>query len=204
MKAASRAKTLPIYHDASFLPLPLFQLILAPHDSQMSPASCNFYFFFCYDEINTGCTQRLMVCTNENCSFLLNVSRSIFFSLKYLSVLQELERFFIFFSAGKQVIHPGQVQAVQEEFSPSQERIQWAKELIAAFDQHQKEGKVMITPYFFPSLVGGSNRTNTSFQNRRFGAEKDLDERFSALRRILSFLCVHLCNSKENILYTPG
>uniref|UniRef100_H2M696 Citramalyl-CoA lyase, mitochondrial n=1 Tax=Oryzias latipes TaxID=8090 RepID=H2M696_ORYLA len=42
---------------------------------------------------------------------------------------------------GKQVIHPGQVQAVQEEFSPSQERIQWAKELIAAFDQHQKEGK---------------------------------------------------------------
>ncbi|KAI3356420.1 hypothetical protein L3Q82_017636 [Scortum barcoo] len=42
---------------------------------------------------------------------------------------------------GKQVIHPGQIQAVQEEFSPSPERVQWAKELIAAFDQHQKEGK---------------------------------------------------------------
>lgn len=51
------------------------------------------------------------------------------------------------FSVGKQVIHPGQVQAVQEEFSPSKERVQWAKELIAAFDQHQKEGKVMLTSF---------------------------------------------------------
>ncbi|XP_076021763.1 citramalyl-CoA lyase, mitochondrial [Genypterus blacodes] len=46
---------------------------------------------------------------------------------------------------GKQVIHPGQIQAVQEEFSPSQERVQWARELIAAFDQHQKEGKGAFT-----------------------------------------------------------
>lgn len=46
---------------------------------------------------------------------------------------------------GKQVIHPGQIQAVQEEFSPSPERVQWAKELIAAFDQHQKEGKGAFT-----------------------------------------------------------
>uniref|UniRef100_H3C772 Citrate lyase beta like n=1 Tax=Tetraodon nigroviridis TaxID=99883 RepID=H3C772_TETNG len=29
---------------------------------------------------------------------------------------------------GKQVIHPGQVQAVQEEFSPSPVRVQWTKE----------------------------------------------------------------------------
>uniref|UniRef100_A0A673ZFN5 Citramalyl-CoA lyase, mitochondrial n=1 Tax=Salmo trutta TaxID=8032 RepID=A0A673ZFN5_SALTR len=42
---------------------------------------------------------------------------------------------------GKQVIHPNQVQAVQEEFSPSQERVQWATELIAAFDEYQKQGK---------------------------------------------------------------
>uniref|UniRef100_A0A3Q2PAP6 Citramalyl-CoA lyase, mitochondrial n=1 Tax=Fundulus heteroclitus TaxID=8078 RepID=A0A3Q2PAP6_FUNHE len=47
---------------------------------------------------------------------------------------------------GKQVIHPGQIQPVQEEFSPSQERVQWAEELIAAFDQHQKEGKVPPHP----------------------------------------------------------
>ncbi|XP_034550370.1 citramalyl-CoA lyase, mitochondrial isoform X1 [Notolabrus celidotus] len=46
---------------------------------------------------------------------------------------------------GKQVIHPGQIQAVQEEFSPSPERVEWAKELIAAFDQHQKEGKGAFT-----------------------------------------------------------
>ncbi|XP_058478998.1 citramalyl-CoA lyase, mitochondrial [Solea solea] len=42
---------------------------------------------------------------------------------------------------GKQVIHPWQIQPVQEEFSPSPEKIQWAEELIAAFEQHQKEGK---------------------------------------------------------------
>ncbi|XP_043988098.1 citramalyl-CoA lyase, mitochondrial isoform X2 [Gambusia affinis] len=48
-------------------------------------------------------------------------------------------------SIGKQVIHPGQIQAVQEEFSPSQDRVQWAEELIAAFDQHQKEGKGAFT-----------------------------------------------------------
>ncbi|KAM7380262.1 hypothetical protein PAMP_003574 [Pampus punctatissimus] len=46
---------------------------------------------------------------------------------------------------GKQVIHPGQVQVVQEEFSPSQQRVQWAKDLIVAFDQHQKEGKGAFT-----------------------------------------------------------
>ncbi|XP_057708753.1 citramalyl-CoA lyase, mitochondrial isoform X2 [Corythoichthys intestinalis] len=46
---------------------------------------------------------------------------------------------------GKQVIHPGQVGAVQEEFSPSQQRVQWAQELIAAFEQHQKEGKGAFT-----------------------------------------------------------
>uniref|UniRef100_A0A8C5BJQ8 Citrate lyase beta like n=1 Tax=Gadus morhua TaxID=8049 RepID=A0A8C5BJQ8_GADMO len=46
---------------------------------------------------------------------------------------------------GKQVIHPGQIQAVQEEFSPSQERVQWATALVEAFGQHQLEGKGAFT-----------------------------------------------------------
>ncbi|XP_041940337.1 citramalyl-CoA lyase, mitochondrial [Alosa sapidissima] len=46
---------------------------------------------------------------------------------------------------GKQVIHPNQIRAVQEEFSPSPERVNWAQELIAAFDQHQKLGKGAFT-----------------------------------------------------------
>ncbi|XP_061826720.1 citramalyl-CoA lyase, mitochondrial [Nerophis lumbriciformis] len=52
---------------------------------------------------------------------------------------------------GKQVIHPGQVQAVQEEFSPSRQRVQWATELIAAFQQHQKDGKGAFT--FHGSMI---------------------------------------------------
>ncbi|XP_062390208.1 citramalyl-CoA lyase, mitochondrial isoform X2 [Sardina pilchardus] len=46
---------------------------------------------------------------------------------------------------GKQVIHPSQIKAVQEEFSPSPERVNWAQELIAAFDEHQKLGKGAFT-----------------------------------------------------------
>ncbi|KAG7467097.1 hypothetical protein MATL_G00149690 [Megalops atlanticus] len=46
---------------------------------------------------------------------------------------------------GKQVIHPNQIKAVQEEFSPSPERVRWARELIAAFDEHQKLGKGAFT-----------------------------------------------------------
>ncbi|KAL4635521.1 hypothetical protein GN956_G13391 [Arapaima gigas] len=46
---------------------------------------------------------------------------------------------------GKQIIHPGQIKVVQEEFSPSPERVTWAADLIAAFEQHQKLGKGAFT-----------------------------------------------------------
>jgi len=46
---------------------------------------------------------------------------------------------------GKQIIHPGQVAVVQEAFSPSPARIEWATELIIAFDEHQKSGKGAFT-----------------------------------------------------------
>ena len=44
---------------------------------------------------------------------------------------------------GKQVIHPSQIPIVHEAFSPSAEQIDWATELIKAFDEHQATGKVM-------------------------------------------------------------
>ncbi|XP_054575883.1 citramalyl-CoA lyase, mitochondrial isoform X3 [Eptesicus fuscus] len=46
---------------------------------------------------------------------------------------------------GKQVIHPNQIAAVQEQFSPSPEKIKWAEELIAAFKEHQQLGKGAFT-----------------------------------------------------------
>ncbi|XP_036310582.1 citramalyl-CoA lyase, mitochondrial isoform X1 [Pipistrellus kuhlii] len=46
---------------------------------------------------------------------------------------------------GKQVIHPNQIAAVQEQFSPSPEKIKWAEELIAAFQEHQQLGKGAFT-----------------------------------------------------------
>ncbi|XP_054723982.1 citramalyl-CoA lyase, mitochondrial-like [Uloborus diversus] len=46
---------------------------------------------------------------------------------------------------GKQVIHPNQVAIVQRAFSPSLEKIEWARELIKQFEQHQNEGKGAFT-----------------------------------------------------------
>ncbi|KAF8767486.1 citramalyl-CoA lyase, mitochondrial-like [Argiope bruennichi] len=46
---------------------------------------------------------------------------------------------------GKQVIHPNQVPIVQKTFSPSPEKVEWAKELIQLFKEHQKQGKGAFT-----------------------------------------------------------
>lgn len=46
---------------------------------------------------------------------------------------------------GKQVIHPSQIPIVQNAFLPSTEKIEWASELIAAFEVHQKSGKGAFT-----------------------------------------------------------
>ncbi|XP_067392887.1 citramalyl-CoA lyase, mitochondrial isoform X2 [Emydura macquarii macquarii] len=46
---------------------------------------------------------------------------------------------------GKQVIHPNQIAVVQEQFSPSSEKIKWAQELISAFEEHQRLGKGAFT-----------------------------------------------------------
>lgn len=45
---------------------------------------------------------------------------------------------------GKQIIHPGQIDVVQMAFLPSAERVEWAKGIVNAFDDHQKIGKVSI------------------------------------------------------------
>jgi len=41
---------------------------------------------------------------------------------------------------GKQVIHPAQVDVVQESFSPSQQRFEWAQELLKAFSESDNKG----------------------------------------------------------------
>ncbi|XP_044525279.1 citramalyl-CoA lyase, mitochondrial [Gracilinanus agilis] len=54
-------------------------------------------------------------------------------------------------SIGKQVIHPNQIAVVQEQFSPTSEKIKWAKELISAFKEHQQLGKGAFT--FHGSMI---------------------------------------------------
>ena len=43
--------------------------------------------------------------------------------------------------SGKQIIHPNQVAAVQEAFTPSKDAIQYAVRVIETFEASQKEGK---------------------------------------------------------------
>ena len=43
--------------------------------------------------------------------------------------------------AGKQVIHPSQIEPVQRAFTPSDEAIAYAQHLMQAFDEHQQLGK---------------------------------------------------------------
>lgn len=45
------------------------------------------------------------------------------------------------------MIHPNQIAVVQEQFSPSPEKIKWAQELMSAFEEHQRLGKVNILLY---------------------------------------------------------
>lgn len=45
-------------------------------------------------------------------------------------------------SSGKQIIHPGQIDIVNKAFSPSEEKISWATELVAAFEEQERVGKV--------------------------------------------------------------
>ena len=47
---------------------------------------------------------------------------------------------------GKQVIHPAQVPVVQAAYSPSASSLRWARELIDAYEKHEKEeGKGAFT-----------------------------------------------------------
>ena len=42
---------------------------------------------------------------------------------------------------GKQVIHPDQVEPVQEAFTPSEDQIIDAKKILDAYNQHQEAGQ---------------------------------------------------------------
>lgn len=46
------------------------------------------------------------------------------------------------FLTGKQIIHPGQIEIVNKAFSPSEEKVKWARDLVNAFEEQERVGKV--------------------------------------------------------------
>lgn len=45
---------------------------------------------------------------------------------------------------GKQIIHPGQIEIVNKAFSPSEEKVKWATDLVNAFEEQERVGKGAI------------------------------------------------------------
>ena len=45
---------------------------------------------------------------------------------------------------GKQIIHPGQIEIVNKAFSPSEEKVKWARDLVNAFEEQERVGKVSL------------------------------------------------------------
>ena len=50
--------------------------------------------------------------------------------------------FLVFLFTGKQIIHPGQIDIVNKAFSPSEEKLKWASDVVTAFEEQEKQGKV--------------------------------------------------------------
>ena len=46
---------------------------------------------------------------------------------------------------GKQIIHPAQIDIVNQSFSPSPKDVEYAEGMITAFEQHQLSGKGAFT-----------------------------------------------------------
>lgn len=45
---------------------------------------------------------------------------------------------------GKQIIHPGQIEIVNKTFSPSEDKVNWARDLVNAFEEQERVGKGAI------------------------------------------------------------
>ena len=43
------------------------------------------------------------------------------------------------------MIHPGQIQTVNDAFTPNSDKIEWAEKLVQEFEQHELSGKVRNT-----------------------------------------------------------
>lgn len=46
---------------------------------------------------------------------------------------------------GKQSIHPSQIETILKSFLPSQEKIEWAQQLVKEFMEHEKRGEGAFT-----------------------------------------------------------
>jgi len=83
--------------------------------------------------------QRFVACAK---AFGLQAIDSVFIDIKDTEGLKrQCDEGHAWGFTGKQTIHPSQIPIVQSSFLPSKEKIEWAKELILKFEEHQKSGR---------------------------------------------------------------
>ncbi|CAG9832998.1 unnamed protein product [Diabrotica balteata] len=96
------------------------------------------------DAIEVLCARQMLVLNAK--AFHLQAIDMVYINYKDLDGLKrQSEQGMRMGYTGKQVIHPGQIQVVQEAFLPSADKIEWARGLLHAFKEHQATGKGAFT-----------------------------------------------------------
>ena len=62
--------------------------------------------------------------------------------------MEILKKSCVYVLLGKQVIHPAQIDVVNQMFSPTKQQIDYSTRLVDAFNQHQVSGAVSKHPLF--------------------------------------------------------
>ncbi|KHN76247.1 Citrate lyase subunit beta-like protein, mitochondrial [Toxocara canis] len=92
---------------------------------------------------NMYARQRFVTCCK---AFSLQAIDSVYIDIKDKEGLKtQCEQGRIWGFDGKQVIHPSQIDVVQSAFLPSVDKVEWARELMREFIEHEKAGKGAFT-----------------------------------------------------------
>uniref|UniRef100_A0A0M3I1F5 Citramalyl-CoA lyase, mitochondrial n=2 Tax=Ascaris TaxID=6251 RepID=A0A0M3I1F5_ASCLU len=92
---------------------------------------------------NIYARQRFVTCCK---AFSLQAIDSVYIDIKNKEGLKtQCEQGRTWGFDGKQVIHPSQIEVVQNAFLPSAEKVEWARELMKEFVEHEKAGTGAFT-----------------------------------------------------------
>ena len=117
-------------------------------DASVDWLICDFFCLYCFFYQNF-----FRIFAETNWDFIFAIVYRLFISLDPEGLKRQSEQGARWGFTGKQAIHPGQIDVIQNAFRPSPDRITWAKELTAAFAEYQKQGKVHAKSHIFSYFI---------------------------------------------------